>query len=108
MIQSIEAISDLESINWRMCGTAGYRKEKTRRAGEWHVLLLESGLSDCQLSGASQAREADTALVPEPVPHPVTELAQISPAQDCAMRRGDSLSSESISDTWYDKAEQKS
>lgn len=91
-----------------MCRTAGYRKEKTRSAGEWHAELLELVLNDCQLSRASQAREADTAPLPEPVPHPVMELAQISQAQDCAMRRGDSLSSESISDTWYDKAEQKS
>lgn len=29
-------------------------------------------------------------------------------AQDCTMWRGDSLSSKSISDIWYDKAEQKS
>lgn len=69
----------------------------TRVSSEW-LSALQSQPSPGSRYGASASA----------VPHPVTELARISLAQDCAMRRGDSLSSESISDTQYDKAEQKS
>lgn len=82
MIQSAEAMSDPESINCRMRGTAGYQKEKAHSAGARHVELLGLVLDGCQLAGASQAREADTAPLPEPAPQPVTERAQISLARD--------------------------
>ena len=84
-----------------MCGTAGYWKGKTHSAGGWHVELLELVLNDCQLSTASQAGDRARAASRHGASSDIS-------SQDCAMRRGDGLSSQSISDTQCDKTEQKS